>query len=370
MSVDWNDVRAQFPALANWTYLNTATYGQLPRRGTERVAWHFAHRDEVACWDFLSWFDDMDHVRDLAARLIHAERDDIAFVQNASTALGLLLAGLDWKPGDRVLTLADEFPNNIYAPGVLQRRGIEFVEAPWERFYEAVDDRTRLVVISSANYITGFVPPLEEMAAFLRKRGVLFYVDGTQSVGALQFDVRRVHPDMLAVHGYKWLNSPDGATFVYVAPGLRERLDPAVVGWRSHRNWRNVDNLHHGVPEFPDTAEKYEGGMLPFSILYALGASLEMILEIGPEVIEKRVLELSGCVRDIGRELGGEPVSLNSPIVSIRFNGRDPSPLARALKEERVLVAARHGLLRVSTHFYNNEADLENLRGALARLLG
>jgi len=297
MSVDWGEVRAQFPALANWTYLNTATYGQLPRRATERVAKHFAHRDEVACWDFVTWFDDMDRVRDLAGRLIHCERADIAFVQNASTALGLLIAGLDWKQGDRVVTLAGEFPNNIYAPSVLGRRGIEFVEVPWQEFYESINERTRLVAISSANYVTGFVPPLEEISAYLRQRGVLLYVDGTQSVGALRFDVQRVQPDMLAVHGYKWLISPDGAAFTYVAPALRARLDPAVVGWRSHRDWRNVDNLHHGTPEFAESAEKYEGGILPFSVLYAMGGSLELILEIGPEVIEKRVLELAGQVR-------------------------------------------------------------------------
>lgn len=369
MSVNWTEVRAQFPALANWTYLNTATYGQLPKRATERVAEHFAHRDEVACWDFVTWFDDMDRVRDLAARLVHCERDDIAFVQNASTALAIPIAGLDWKPGDRVVTLAGEFPNNIYAPSVLARRGIEFVETAWEGFYDSIDERTRLVALSSANYVTGFVPPLEEISAFLRPRGVLLYVDGTQSIGALQFDVRRVQPDMLAVHGYKWLTSPDGAAFTYVAPGLRRTLDPVVVGWRSHRDWRNVDNLHHGTPEFAQSAEKYEGGMLPFAVLYAMGASLELILEIGPEAIEKRVLSLANQVRDIARGLGGEPVSENSAIVSVRFDGRDPSPLAQELKQKRVLVAARHGLLRISTHFYNNEEDLEHLRAALATAL-
>jgi len=369
MSVDWNAVRAQFPALQNWTYLNTATYGQVPRRATERQAWHFAHRDELACWDFVTWFDDMDRVRDLIGRLIHCERNDIAFVQNASTALALIVGGLDWKQGDRVVTLEGEFPNNIYAPSVLARRGIDFVETSWENFYAAVDDRTRLVAISSANYITGFVPPLEEISAFLRRRGVLLYVDGTQTVGALQFDVRCVQPDMLAVHGYKWLNSPDGAAFMYVAPGLRQQLDPVVVGWRSHRGWRNVDNLHHGVPEFAESAEKYEGGMLPFALLYAMGASIEFILEIGPDAIERRVLGLAEQVREIARRLGGEPVSVDSAIVSVRFPGRDPSPLARALKEKHVLVAARHGLLRISPHFYNNESDLEQLSNALTHSL-
>ncbi len=148
MSVDWKAVREQFPGISKWTYLNTATYGQVARRTAARVAAHFADRDETACWNFLTWFDDMDGVRDLAAKLIHCERCDVAFVPNASAALSLLMSGLDWKRGDRIVALENEFPNNIYAPSVLEARGIEFVEAPWERFYESIDGRTRLVVMS------------------------------------------------------------------------------------------------------------------------------------------------------------------------------------------------------------------------------
>src|SRR5690349_419739 len=136
MSVDWEAVRGEFPALAQWTYLNTATYGQLPRRATEAVAQHFSHRDELACSDFLKWFEDANCLRAKVGRLIRCAADDVAFVPNASTALGILLAGLDWEPGDRILTLEHEFPNNLYAPGLLARNGVEMVECPWERFYE------------------------------------------------------------------------------------------------------------------------------------------------------------------------------------------------------------------------------------------
>jgi cysteine desulfurase / selenocysteine lyase len=367
--VDWAAVRREFPALEHWTYLNTATFGQLPQRATEAVARHFAHRDELACWDFLAWYDDADRLRAKIGRLIGGAHSDIAFVPNASTALSLLLAGLDWQSGDRVVTLEHEFPNNLYAPGVLERFGVEMIACAWERFYETVNARTRLVVLSSVNYNTGFAPPLEELADFLRSRGILLYIDGTQSVGALRFDVRRIQPDMLAVHGYKWLLSPNGAGFFYIAPQLRERLQPNVVGWRSHRDWRNVDNLHHGVPELSDTAERYEGGFLAFALLYAMEASVDLILEIGPEAIEQRVLELAAAARGILRELGASAADNNSQIVAARFENRDVSALARALKEQRVLVAARRGQLRVSPHLYNNEQDLEVLERALRALL-
>ena len=368
-SVDWASVRREFPALDHWTFLNTATFGQLPRRATEAVARHFAHRDELACGDFLAWYDDADRLRAKLGRLIGCPASDVAFVPNASTALGLLLAGLDWRSGDRVLTLEHEFPNNLYAPGLLERFGVEAVACPWERFYESVDARVRLVVLSSVNYNTGFAPPLAELASALHSRGILLFIDGTQSLGALRFDVSQIQPDMLVVHGYKWLLSPNGAGFFYISPQLRERLQPNVVGWRSHRDWRNVDNLHHGAPELPATAEKYEGGFLAFALLYAMEASVDLILEIGPEAIEQRVLGLAAAARDILRELGASVADGDSPIVAARFENRDVSVLARALKERRVLVAARRGHLRVSPHLYNNEQDLEILQQTLRALL-
>jgi selenocysteine lyase/cysteine desulfurase len=219
------------------------------------------------------------------------------------------------------------------------------------------------------NYNTGFAPPLAEVSDFLRARGVLLYIDGTQSLGALRFDAARIQPDMLAVHGYKWLLSPNGAGFFYIAPHLRERLQPNVVGWRSHREWRNVDNLHHGVPELLPSAEKYEGGSVSFALLYAMEASIDLIMEIGVDVVEQRVLDLAAKAREVLRQLGATVADCASPVVAARFANRDVSALARALKEQRVLVAARRGHLRVSPHLYNNEQDLEIFAEALRRLL-
>ncbi len=282
MATDWAKIRSEFPALQNWTFLNTATFGQLPRCAAEAVRRHFEHRDELACSDFLHWFDDMDRVRELVARLIHCTAEDIAFVPNASTGLAVLINGLHWRAGDRIVALEGEFPNNSYFPLVLGTQAVEFVETSWENFESEFTPATRLVLMSTVNYTTGFRPPVEKIARFLRDRGVLFYIDGTQSVGALEFDIASVQPDVFAVHAYKWLLSPNGAGFVYVRPELRQTLPPNVVGWRSDRGWRSVDQLNHGVPEFSEAAEKYEGGMLNFSALYAMGASVQMMLDIGP----------------------------------------------------------------------------------------
>jgi selenocysteine lyase/cysteine desulfurase len=362
---DWERIRAEFPALQKWTYLNTATFGQSPVRAREAMARHWERRDESACADFLAWFDDMDRLRASCARLVNGEATDIAFVPSAAAGLALLIQGLDWKAGDEVLTLENEFPNQIYASAALSRTGAVHRVVPWEQFHESVNERTRLVALSTVNYATGFRPPVEEVARFLERRGALLYLDGTQSVGALRIDVQEVRPAVLSVDAYKWLMAPNGAGFVYVSPRLRPSLAPTVVGWRSDRNWRQVDCLNHGVPEFAESAEKYEGGWIPLAPLYGMGATVDWELELGPEAIEARVLELAGKTRAMLSGLGAEVNRDESQIVTAWFPDRDAAALARVLKEKRILVSARHGRLRVSPHFYNNEEDLERLRAAL-----
>ena len=354
---DWKSIRAEFPALKRWTYLNTATFGQVPRCANDAVERHWRRRDEFGCVDFLDWYDDAERIRGAVARLIHAEPEDIAFVSSASAALSIVLAGIGISNGDNVVTLDEEFPNYLYLRAA---RRVAFGE-----FYAAIDARTRLAAFAEVNYITGFRPPLAEVSARLRERGVPLFVDGSQSTGALVMDLRQTPVDVLAVHGYKWLISPGGAGFMYISPALRKRLPPNIIGWRSHQDWRNVDNLHHGEPVFKESAEKYEGGGLPFPLIYALGASVHMVLEIGPEEIERRVLDLARQARGLLRGLGAEVEDSDSQIVAGRFPGRDASVLARSLREHGIVVAARHGNVRVSPHFYNDEDDLARLETGL-----
>ena len=358
--MDWKLVREEFPALRDWIYLNTATMGQLPRRAEEAAARHFAHRNALACTDFLDWYDDADRLRGKLAQLFGGLAGDYAFFPAASPVLSLLVGGIDWQPGDRIVTLLDEFPNHVYHPLLLAERGVELVETDWVGFREAVEGaRTRLVALSSMNYMTGFRPPLVETSRWLKERGVLFYVDGTQGAGALRYDLGAIDPDVFAVHGYKWMLAPAGAAFAYVSPRVREWLRPNVVGWRSHKDWRNVNALHHGRPEFAAEAERYEGYMLPALLLCMLEASVDLMLELGPEAIESRVLELSGFVRAAAIALGGRVVTDGeSPILAIRFEGRDSASLTKDLKKNSIIVSSRHGNLRLSTHFYNSDDDV------------
>jgi selenocysteine lyase/cysteine desulfurase len=229
------------------------------------------------------------------------------------------------------------------------------IETSLDNFWDALTPRTRMVAISAVNYQTGLRAPWEQMSAFLRDRGIFFYVDATQSFGALVTRVDGHAPDMLAVNCYKWACAPPGAAFAYVHPDLRKRLPPNVIGWRSDAGWRNMHNLKHGIPDFPDAAEKYESGLLAFPSLYGLDAALRLMIEIGLPVIEERVLALA-------RACGGNG---SSQIAVIPLPEGDAMAIAARLRAERIVVSARRGKLRISPHFYNNEDDIARLRALL-----
>jgi len=358
---DWAQARLEFPSLENWTYLNTATYGQHPLRAEQAIVEHLAHRTEEACYDFLSWFDDHDRLRGDIARLVNCRAEDVAYFPNSCSALGLLLNGVEFEAGGEIVTIEGEFPNQVYAP---LARGAVLREVAAEGLVDALSAKTRLVVVSTVNYITGYRVALEPLAAECRRRGILLYVDATQSAGALKIDFEKLQPSMLAVNAYKWMCCPSGIAFAAIHPELRAQMRPLTVGWRSHHGWRNVENLHHGAPVFTGNADMYEGGMLASPLLYALEACVGMFLELGPAEIEKRVLGLAGRLRGQMREMGLTPLPYeDSAIVAAPM--ADAPGMAAALKAKRILVSARHGLLRVSTHFYNNEADLDRLVGIL-----
>jgi selenocysteine lyase/cysteine desulfurase len=363
---DWSEIRSRFPALAGRVFLNSATVGHLPRAATEAILAHLERRDRLAGADMVTWFDDLDRLRGKIGRLIHAEGDDIAFVPSTAHALAVLLQGIDWKPGDKVLTIEDEFPNNSYAPALLEKRGVEFVEVPREALEEALDGRVRLVVASVMSYLDGFLFPWERVRDKLDRNGTLLYMDGTQGCGVLHCDMQRMRPDVFGVHAYKWMLSPTGAGFAYVKPEVRRWLAPNVVGWRSHHTWRDFANLHHGAPEWAASAQRYEGCMQPVPLLCAMEASVDLMLEIKPARIEARALELAAQVRAVVESFGGTVAHAESPIAACKFPGREAGAIAQALEQRNILTSARKENLRVSLHLYNNESDVAALAQALA----
>ncbi len=364
---DWAAIRSRFPPLEGRVFLNTATAGVLSRASTQAVVRHLERTDQVLGSTLLECFADMDRVRGKIAQLIGAESEDIAMSPSTAHGLSILLNGIDWKAGDQIVTFDNEFPDSLYGASWLARKGVELVKIPIQDLDAHLDERVRLVLISALNYTTGLRAPVADLRARLDRVGALLYVDATQGCGVIELDMRRMQPDFLAVHGYKWMLSPTGAGFVYVRPSVREWLEPNIIGWRSHVGWREIATLHEGTPELSKTAERYEACMPSFPVYYAMEQSIDLMLELTPAAIERRALGLAGLVRAGLVAMGGSVANPSTPLMACSLPGVDAGVLAKRLAEQRILVAARQGMLRVSLHFYNNEEDVAQFLGALSR---
>ena len=363
--------------LEHWAHLNSAAFGPLPTVAVNAAREHLLARDLNSSLDFPEWFERLDQVRAKVGRLIGAVPDDIAFCPNAGTGLSWFLRGIDWRQTDEILAFSHEFPNNLYAPQLLDSPSPPFrpLPVPTQTFgpelvLDALGPRTRLVILSTVNYSNGLRAPFEELSAELRRRSVLLCLDATQSVGALKHDTTAAPADFLVAHGYKWLMAPEGAGIAWIPRRTRAWLAPSISSWRSHREWRDFEHLHHGVPELPDCAAAYEGGVQPFSAIFALEASVDLILELGPAAIEARVLDLADRCRRILSAHGGvlHPAASGaaaSQVVTAAFPNVDSSSLAARLRKGRVAVSVRQGNLRVSPHFFNDDSDLHRLEKAL-----
>jgi len=378
MGIDWDTLReAEFPVARRWAYLDHAASAPLPRRAALALrAWtDEQERDGVVGWSARE--RRLEAIRDQVARLINADRDEIAFIGSTTHGIGLIAEGYPWRPGDNVVTAAEEYPSNIYPWMNLAGRGVDLRLVPtregriWlEDLSGAIDQRTRVLAISHVEFASGFRNDLDALAELCHARGVALFVDAIQGLGPLCIDVRRTPLDFMAADGHKWLLGPEGAGFLYVRRDWIDRLRPIGVGWHSvvgsYNSPRNDFQLK-------PSAGRWEGGSFNMPGLLCFGASLGLFLELGREVVSRRILDRAEAVRELGSAAGwtvlGSPREQDrSAIVVLDRAGVDPDAAARALRRQGVVVSCRRGRLRVSPHFYNNHEDLDRLRAGLAGL--
>ena len=372
----WRD--EEFPVTRECAYLNHAGCGPLPRRGVERMQ---ALADLVSRTGDRRWLErnaEIDRVRGLAARLLGARQPhEIAFVENTSGGLSLVAGGIDWRPGDRIVSAALEFPSNVYPWMQLAARGVDLVQIPErdgridnDELLAALDERTRMVALSWVQYGRGFRSDLARIGAACRERGILFVVDGIQGMGALEIDVERDGIDVCAGSSHKWLLGPEGVGLLYVSDRVLEQVRPIRSGWRSMRktfDWTDLELT------FATGARRFESGTLNAYGITALGGALEIFLEIGARDLERRVLTLADRAADGLAALGFQVVSSRQPgetsgIVAALHPRHAAGDLVKHLAGRDVVAAARVGRFRVSPHFYNSEEEIDRMLTELAAL--
>lgn len=360
----WSEWRAEFPSCAHTVHLNHAGLAPLPARVGRAIEAFAASAVMLGQTTSGEWSERAEAVRGDAARLLHAQPDELAFVQNTAAGLSLIALGLAWREGDNVVAIADEYPSNVYPWLGLRRWGVDtrFVTRAGARFgvddvRAAVDDRTRVVTVSAVDWQSGFRTGLASLGQFCRERGVLLCVDGIQAVGALDLDVHGLGIDCLAAGGHKWLLAPEGCGLLFVSRRVLDRIHPVVLGWKS------VKDADQYLPyrfELREDAARFEPGSPPHLGIHALGSAIELLLEIGVRAIETRILQLTAFMAEELRRRGATLLSPwgdaeRSGIMTFRLG--DPDTLHAGLTRAGILVRQRMGGIRLAPHFYNNDQD-------------
>jgi selenocysteine lyase/cysteine desulfurase len=357
-------LRQLFPVTEHCAYLNHAAIGTLSDPVREAMEAYLA--DRAVSGGSARYERVADDLREAIAQLTKADVDEIAFVQNTSEGLNLVANALPLERGDNVLFCDMEFPSNVYPWMNLQRRGIEArcirhdgggltVEA-----LEAhADGRTRVVAVSSVEFLTGFRSDLAALGAWCRAHDVYFVVDGIQSLGALPMDVRAFQIDFLSCGGPKWLMGPAGQGFIVCRRELLNELHPPFAGCISVAGWQ--DWREYDLTFLPD-ARRFELGCGNNVGQVGLLAAVRLLSSVSIEAIEAWTLRLTDLLIEDLERRGYEIISnLSSKHRSAIVTFAVPSDVGRAheaLTEADVIVAQRETFLRVSPHCYNTEEEV------------
>jgi selenocysteine lyase/cysteine desulfurase len=317
-------------------------------------------------------------VRAKAGQLINADPLDIAFLKSTAEGLGLAVTGLDWMPGDEVITYDQEFPSVVYPWMSLARKGVvvRFVRDRGRFRFDASDvaaligPRTRLVCVSLVNFGTGFRAPIEALSRLCRSHGAWLVVDAVQAAGCLPVDVQALGADLVSAHGYKTLCSGYGISLCYIAPRFLEALAVAVPGWKSVLHSSDIGRQLDYRLQYADGARRFESGLQNLAGMSGLGASIDLFLRAGIDAISTHVLAMSALVAEGAESRGYRVVSSRDPaemsgIVSLECPGTDPAAVVAELEQAGVACSVREGRLRVSSHLFVNEEDVERLAAAL-----
>lgn len=370
-------ISQEFPQREGLIYLNHAGVAPWPRRTAEAIRRFADENVRQGPVEYPRWLDVEKDLREQLRQLLNASsRDDIALLKNTSEGLSVIAYGLSWQRGDNIVISDQEFPSNRIVWESLQDQGVETRQAnldtgqsPEDALFTLVDKQTRLMAISSVQYATGLRMDLAQIGGFCRDRDILFCVDAIQSLGALTMDVQAIHADFVVADGHKWMLGPEGIAVFYCRPEIRDRLSLKQYGWHMVEHQGDYDRKQW---EIAKSARRFECGSPNMLGIYGLHASLSLLLEIGLDKIEHRVLENTIFLVDlIKKNENLDLVSSNhdnhlSGIVSFRHKHHSSKEAHQILKDNGIYCALRGGAVRLSPHFYTTT---DQIKRAIQKLL-
>src|SRR5215471_3570068 len=389
--LDLAHLRAEMPGCAHVLHLNAAGSALPSQRTLDATLDHLKLEAEIGGYEAAAMArDELEGFYTSVARLIGAQSEEIAFVENATRAWDLAFYSLDFKPGDRILTCVSEYSSNyISYLQVAKKTGAEIVVVPDDNYGQidlgalerAIDKRTRLVSISHVPTQGGLVQPAEAVGKIVNDAGVLYLLDACQSVGQLPVDVARIGCDFLSVTGRKYMRGPRGTGFLYAKRATTSHIEPILLD--NHAAKWTDDNAY----TVRDDARRFENWERYFAGVIGLKVATDQINELGMEPIWARLRELADGLRerlatvkrikltDLGKVKGG--------IVTFAVDGAQHAGLRDALRRQAINVSVstqfssrldlqRRGLrdvMRASVHVYNTEQELDRFVAAVEALL-
>ncbi|MEO3403920.1 aminotransferase class V-fold PLP-dependent enzyme [Mucilaginibacter sp. CAU 1740] len=326
--------------------------------------------------------EELDNTYSLIAKLINSRKDEVAIVENASIGWWLAFNGINFKPGDEIITCEMEYVSNLI--GLLHAQktlGVEFKVIPndengnfqLDKFEAAIGPKTKLIAVTHVPSSAGGMIPVIEIGKIARKHNILYLLDACQSVGHVPLDVQQIGCDMLAVTGRKYLRAPRGTGFLFVRKEVQDKLklfflDGFTTQWVTETDFKSRDD-----------ARRFEVYEKSRALTLGLGKAVEYALNIGVDRIWQRVQYLAGLLReklnaiegitvhDFGNQLCG--------IVTFSVEGLAAVDVKNKLAEKHINVSVAKAvstliymnknhlgdIVRASVHYYNTEEEIEVL---------
>jgi selenocysteine lyase/cysteine desulfurase len=319
--------------------------------------------------------------RPKVARLINAaDPHEIAFVKNTAEGVSELAMGLKMEPGDNVV-IADQEHQSTLFPWINahERRGIELKvvrsedrEIPMQAMIDAIDKKTKVLMVSSVQFSTGFAADLKRLGQACREKGVIFAVDGIQSLGRLKIDVQEQCIDYLAAGSNKGLLGTLGTGIVYCSDRIVKDVIPCIAGYQStvsHVAPPSITTEFDRLEWYPH-ARRFESGNLSYNCIWAISKGIDLLLELGIENIDEHIRSLEADLRAQIADLKLHVVQAKDPkhwggMVCVYYPPKHEDDVVRILGKYRIYATMRGGYMRFGLDFYNTHEQMKTLSKAL-----
>jgi selenocysteine lyase/cysteine desulfurase len=327
------------------------------------------------------FFSHLNENRALFANLVDAAQDDIAIIPSVSYGIALAAANIPVGKDRTIVTLADQFPSNVYSWHRLARDGeahVVSVPRPADHDWTAallkvITPETALAALPHCHWTDGTLIDLEAVGAKCRACGAALVVDGSQSLGVLPFSVADIQPDFLITTAHKWLLGPYSYGFCYVAPKWQQGR-PLEENWMNRDGSEDFARLVHYRDSYQDGAKRFDAGEASNFILAPIaGAALKQILSWGVGEIATSLGQKTDAIATRAATMGLQVAEdrFRAPhMLGLRHPERFPSDLPARLADAGVFASARGDSIRIAPHLYNSEEDVDRLFRILGEILG